>query len=506
MKLKSLFTAGILGDTVALLAGALLTLAFVPFNIYPLAVVSPALLLCEWLYVKQGRAFFRGFLFGLGLFGTGVYWVYISIHTFGEAPVWLSVFITAGFIAILALFPAFTGYFLNRYFPTINFNKLVLAFPAYWMLLEWTRSWLFSGFPWLSLGYSQMNSWLRGWATIFSVYGVSLGLLLTSSLLVACVFWYKDQRTKPIIKSLLFIIALWVLGGLILLIDWSHPYGTPLKVSLVQGNIPQSIKWSPEAVQPTLDRYTTLTNNHWDSKIIIWPEGAIPIPISAAANLIEKLNKQALEHKATLITGIPAHAGISHDYYNTIVTLGKEQTVYIKFRLVPFGEFTPYSHYLKPLLSHFNIPMSDFIPGPAKPEQLKAQGITISAFICYEIAFPEQVNRHVDSGFLLTVSDDAWFGHSIAQAQHLQMAQMRSLELAKPQFFVSNDGLTAFINQKGRVTDIAPPFEPYVLTADVRPYMGATLWQLFGTDPILFGITVMLILAVIKNRRLRNPR
>jgi apolipoprotein N-acyltransferase len=173
---------------------------------------------------------------------------------------------------------------------------------------------------------------------------------------------------------------------------------------------------------------------------------------------------------------------------------------------VPFGEFTPFSRYLKPLLSHLNITMSDFIPGPVKPAQLRAANINISAFICYEIAFPEQVNRRVDSGFLLTVSDDAWFGHSIAQAQHLQMAQMRSLELAKPQFFVGNDGLTAFINQKGLVTDIAPPFEPYVLTAKVRPYMGATPWQLFGMDPLLFGITIMLILAVYRNRRARTSR
>jgi apolipoprotein N-acyltransferase len=242
MKLKSLFSAGFIGDMIALLAGALLTLSFAPFNAYPLAIVSPAILLGEWLYVTKRRAFYRGFLYGLGLFGTGVYWVYISIHTFGEAPIWLSAFITSGFVAILALFPAFTGYFLNRYFPINNFNKMVLAFPTYWILLEWTRGWLFSGFPWLSLGYSQMNSsWLRGWATILSVYGVSLALLLTSGLLVACILWYKEQQTRPILKSLLFIILMWASGGLILLVNWSHPYGPPVTVSLVQGNIPQSL-------------------------------------------------------------------------------------------------------------------------------------------------------------------------------------------------------------------------------------------------------------------------
>jgi apolipoprotein N-acyltransferase len=501
MNLKYLFTAGIIGDTISLLAGALLTLAFAPFNIYPLAIISTSILLCEWLYVSKRRAFVRGFLFGLGLFGSGVYWIFISIHTFGGAPVWLSGFITLGFIAIIALFPALTGFLLNRFFTKVNYYKIVLAFPALWILLEWCRSWMFSGFPWLSLGYSQMNSWLRGYAPILSIYGISFAILMTSSLLVYSILSYRQQHYKSVMKSLVFVIGMWIVGGLILLINWSHPIGTPLKISLVQGNIPQQVKWSPEAVRPTLDRYNELTNNHWDSNIIIWPEGAIPVPLPAASNIVDELNEKAQQHHATLITGIPARAGFSTDYYNTIVTVGLDKSVYIKNRLVPFGEFTPLSRFIKPLLRHFDIPMSNFLPGPADPKQLTASGVLISAFICYEIAFPEQVNRRIDSGFLLTVSDDAWFGHSIAQAQHLQMAQMRALELAKPLLFVSNDGLTAFVNQKGQITDIAPAFVPYVLTATVRPYMGATLWQLFGMDPLLFGVTIMLIRAALKNRR-----
>jgi apolipoprotein N-acyltransferase len=328
--------------------------------------------------------------------------------------------------------------------------------------------------------------------------------LLTASLLVNCIFLYQQRQTRRVIKSLLFVIVMWIIGGLVLLINWSHPFGQPLKISLVQGNIPQQVKWSPEAVRPTLDRYTGLTNNHWDSNIIIWPEGAIPVPLPAASKIVDNFNHEAQLHHATLITGIPARAGFSGDYYNTIITVGEDQSVYIKYRLVPFGEYTPLAKYLRRLLSHFDIPMSNFLPGPAKAEQLTAAGVKISAFICYEIAFPEQVNRRIDSGFLLTVSDDAWFGHSIAQAQHLQMAQMRSLELAKPLLFVSNDGLTAFINQKGNITAIAPPFVPYVLTATIRPYMGATLWQLFGMDPLLLAVTIMLIRAVINNRRDRR--
>jgi apolipoprotein N-acyltransferase len=293
-----------------------------------------------------------------------------------------------------------------------------------------------------------------------------------------------------------FVIAMWVVGGLLLLPTWTTPLGKPINVSMVQGNIPQSVKWSPESLKPTIDRYRSLTNNHWDSKIIIWPEGAIPLQLPASSNIVDALDHDALTHKDTLITGIPVMAGID-SFYNAIVTLGETKSVYLKHRLVPFGEYTPFASIFKTVLGSLKLPMSDFIPGPGKPTQLHAGPYTISAFICYEIAFPEQVKSSgIDSSMLLTVSDDAWFGHSIAQAQHLQMAQMRALELSKPLLFVSNDGLTAAVTYRGQIQAVAPPFTPYVLTADIQPRYGQTPWQLFGLDPILVLVTIMLIKAV----------
>src|SRR3990167_4424994 len=173
-KINTILAAGLAGNGLAFIAGTLLTLAFAPFSLYPLAVLSPALLLGLWLYVTPKQAFLRGWLYGLGLFGTGVYWVFISIHTYGNASALLAGFITAGFIALLALFPALNGYWLTRFFPALNRTKLLFAFPVIWLFLEWIRSWIFTGFPWLSLGYTQINSPLRGYAPIFSVYGLTL--------------------------------------------------------------------------------------------------------------------------------------------------------------------------------------------------------------------------------------------------------------------------------------------------------------------------------------------
>jgi apolipoprotein N-acyltransferase len=496
MKLNKFFVAGYLGDGVAVIAGALLTLAFAPFNLFPLALLSSAILLCTWLKVSPQCAFKRGWLYGLGLFGTGVYWVFISIHVFGEASLFLSLFITIGFINILALFPALTGYFLNRFSPTVDDSKILLVFPAFWVLLEWIRSWLFSGFPWLSVGYSQINSFLRGYAPLFSVYGVSMITVLSAGLLVCICLHLKHKETKKAYQYILFFTLFWAIGAGLSHITWTHPFKKSVQVSLVQGNIPQQVKWAPEQVKPTLQRYMELTNPHWDSKIIVWPEGAIPIPLQDAGSLIDQMDRLGKKHQTTFITGIPAKVPEKNSYYNAVVAVGNGTGAYLKHRLVPFGEFTPLPSVLEKLLIHLNIPMSDFIPGPTMPALLVANGVNISAFICYEIAFPEQVTtRRNDVGMILTVSNDAWFGHSIAQAQHLQIAQMRALELGKPVLFVSNNGITAVISADGTIQSTIPPFIPAVLTDTVTPRHGITPWQIGSMDPVLLAIIVMLVMA-----------
>ncbi len=497
MKLHKIFSSGRIGDSLALIAGALLTLAFAPYHLFLIGILSPALLLGLWLYVSEKRAFYRGFIFGVGFFSTGVYWIFNSIHTFGHASIFFSALITVGLILILSIFPAMHGFLLNRYFPSRNWRKVLCAFPAIWVFMEWVRSFISTGFPWLLLGYSQTDTFLKGYAPIFSVYGLSLATVLSSALLVEMVLRRRQQ--KIIFYCFLAIAFIWGTGACLSQISWTTPQGQPIQVSLVQGNIAQETKWSPEQVQPTLDQYTALSEPHWDSQIIVWPEGAIPLTLQDAENFIEGIASHAQQNHTTFITGIPMKAVLAGGYYNAVIARGEGSGNYLKRRLVPFGEFMPVPDFLRQWLGKFvEVPMSDFVSGPSNAELLNANGIKIAAFVCYEIAYPELVlNRDPDIGMILTVSNDAWFGHSIAQAQHLQIATLRALESGRPVLFVANSGITAIINPQGKIQSEIPPYESAVLTDKVQAMQGETPWQRFALDPLLLILIALIAAAKI---------
>lgn len=505
MTIDQLLKSGFRGNCLALLAGAILTLAFAPFFIFPLAILAPAMLLALWLELTPKQAFLRGWLFGLGLFGTGVYWVFISIHTYGNASVLLAGFITCVFIAFLALFPAICGYLLNRFFTYPTPSKLILAFPAIWLLLEWMRSWIFTGFPWLLLGDSQIYSPLKGYAPIFSVYGVSLAILLSSGLLIHSLLKGRDQDYGKMWLNLLGIGLIWAVGGTISFLSWTKPQGSPIQVSLIQGNIPQDLKWTYEHIAPTLDLYKKLTHENWDSKIIVWPEDAIPLSLQSALDFVNKIGDEAKANKTTLITGIPIQNGHENNYFNAVIGVGNDYSFYLKRRLVPFGEYTPFADYLTSVMNHFNIPMSSMVPSKRRTEPLFAHGLQIAAFICYEIAFAELVRQaDENTGILLTVSNDAWFGDSIAPAQHMAMAQMRAIELARPVLFVSNTGITSIIKPNGAIQSALPPFETAVLTDKVQAMTGKTLWQQRGMDPLLMLMITFLIISIKSQRKTKK--
>ncbi|MDR3490442.1 MAG: apolipoprotein N-acyltransferase [Gammaproteobacteria bacterium] len=490
------WVSGYRGNILALAAGASLTLAFAPFHLWPQAIFAPAILLYLWLRSSPSRAFLLGWLFGLGFFSTGVYWVFNSIHTFGNASLLLSCIITGGFIAFLALFPAVTGFLLKRSFTEENSIKMLLAFPALWVLVEILRSKIFTGFPWLLIGYSQVDTPLHGYASILSVYGVSLMTILSSGLIVNALLQYSQKNKWQGRINLIALISIWVIGAILSTLTWTTPMGNPIQVSLVQGNIAQDIKWSPENIQPTLTKYEKLTQPHWDSKIIIWPEAAIPTTIQDAAEFVQKMSDQAEKHNATLITGAPIKVVDNEGYYNAVISLGKEQGVYLKRLLVPFGEFTPFKKWMDKLLGSLNIPMSDFIPGAIIQRPINADGIKIGVFICYEIAFAEQALNHDKGiGLLLTVTNDAWFGHSIAQDQHLQIAQMRAQETGRPLLFVANTGVTAIIKANGQIQSAVVPFITDTLTGNVQPRTGQTPWQRTSLDPMFITLALMLFLA-----------
>jgi len=488
----------------AALLGIILTFAFAPCEIFPLGLLSMTGLLALWIQSPSAkRAFWSGYCFGLGFFGFGVYWVFISIHVFGDVPIPLAILITSGMIAILSLFPACTGYLLNRNFPLPTTAKLVYAFPAIWVFMEWLRSMFFSGFPWLLLGYSQTNSPLKGYAPILGVYGISLAICIGSGLLLNAFFRYQQKNFKSLCQNLLALVLIFLLGGLFSLIPWTIREGKPLTVSLVQGNIPQTTKWSPDYLQSSVTTYTTLTEALWGKRdIIIWPETALPLPLQNAETLINELDEKARNSHSALILGIPIRTPDDKSYYNSIVTLGADKGVYSKRHLVPFGEYTPFASILANPLQFMDIPVSEMTEGSLNQSPLMLGKIKILPSICYEIAFPLLIRSPDKSiNMLLVVTNDAWFGNSSAEPQHLQMAAMRALEFGKPVLFVSNDGITAIINQHGQVEASIPRGQAMVLNGSVQPMYGVTPWLINGMDPVLFIFILFIVLAVIADKK-----
>lgn len=495
----------------ALVLGMLLTLGFAPFEIFPLGVLAPAGLLILWLRVPAKRAFLLGFLFGIGFFSTSVYWVFHSIHVFGGMPSLPATAITILFILILAVFPALVGYLLNVFFPIFKWTKVFCAFPSIWVISEWIRSWIFTGFPWLFIGYTQTNAPLKGYAPIGSVYTVSLLTLMTSGLVVYALKQYKQKNYKLVYLNLFAALIIWTLGSWLDLIRWTTPQGAPISVGLVQGNIPQNVKWSPEYLQLSLDRYSILTETLWNKEkpptMIVWPEAAVPLPLNEAENFIILMDGKAREHHTFLILGIPIEAPNERGFYNSIIVLGQGKQVYIKRRLVPFGEYIPMLPFISRFFMMMNLPMSNLYPGHLQQKPLEIANITMIPSICYEIAFPELMNsKDPKIGAILTITNDAWFGKSSAQAEHLQMAVMRAIELRRPVIFVGNDGITAIINPQGQLTAAIPPYQTEILESTFQPMQGLTPWMRFGMDPLLITLFLLLLIAKLNERDKSNAR
>jgi len=480
----------------ALLAGVLLVFAFAPFYFYPLAIISPAILLYLWLQCDYKQAFWRGFSFGLGFFGFGTSWVFVSIHTYGNTSAILAGFITGLFVLLFTIFPAVNGYWLNRFFPNTNNIKIYIAFPCTWVLLEWFRSIFLTGFPWLFLGASQTNSPLHSLTPIIGEYGVSFVVLLISALLVDAF----RRKNISVFKPLLIILLIGCSAYGLTFVTWTRATGNPVTVSLIQGDIPQQMKWDETYLKNTLQKYYDLTQSHWDSNIIIWPEAAVPLLLQSAQNYISLMESQAKQHNVALILGIPIQQGFS--YYNALIVLGNGHGIYYKRHLVPFGEYVPLESYLRGLIGIFNLPMSAFSAGDAHQQELQAAGINFAAFICYEVAYANLVSNDLPQAQLLVnISDDAWFAHSFALAQQLQMAQVRAQETGRYALISTNDGLTAIISPQGKIISQVPPYISAVLTGTVTAMVGSTPFVYLGVNSIVGFFAVLFLLGWIFERR-----
>ncbi len=484
----------------ALLLGVLGVAGFAPFYLFPFPVLSLAGLFWLWKH-SPGRfaATLVGFVFGLGFFGAGVSWVYVSLHDYGAMPAPLAAAATFLFCLFLSLFPAAVG-FLQYMSRTKWIIKATLLLPALWVAMEWMRGWIFTGFPWLAMGYAQAPySPLAGFAPVLGVYGVSLLTAVSAGLLV-CVLSGKTSaghRSRALWAVLL--ITLWGGGFALKQVVWTQPVGEPVSVSLLQGNISQDLKWREDRTISTLNSYRNMVLSS-NSRLIILPETALPLFYhNVPRSYLDELAEHASANKGDLLIGLPEYEGDKREaYYNSVLSFGSAKTqTYRKSHLVPFGEYVPLKWFFGWIIDSLHIPLTDFSRGDKFQQPMNVAGQRVAVNVCYEDVFGEEIIRQLPAAtMLVNVSNDAWFGDSVAPHQHLQISQMRALETGRYMLRATNTGVTAIVNERGVVEQRLPEFVEGMLNGRVQGFVGETPYIKWGNWVVLLMMAGMIMPAI----------
>lgn len=479
----------------AFLLGAAAVAGFAPAGLALLPLLCAAGLMQLWQNERSPRrAAALGFAFGMGLFLAGVSWVYVSLHDYGDMPAVLAALATLLFCAFLALYPALVGYVQAR-LPGPDATRQVLLIPALWMLAEWLRGWVFTGFPWLTLGYSQTATPLRGYAPVVGVFGLSWLLWLCAALLLALL---RPKGRAAALAALALVLGL---GYALDRVEWTRAQGAPVTVSLLQGNIAQDLKWDAARYADTVQLYQRMIERS-AARLTILPETAIPRFLDQIdPGLLAALGASARRHGGDLLIGVPLRDAPGR-YYNSGISLGATPSQrYDKIHLVPFGEFIPPGFGW--VLAILKIPLADFSRGSMAQAPLALAGQKIALDICYEDAFGEEIIRVLpDATLLANISNIAWFGDSLAPRQHLQMSQLRALETGRMMLRATNTGMTAMIDHHGRVVAELPAFTRGALEGSAQGRSGATPYVRWGNAPLLL---LALFACGLYALRYRNP-
>lgn len=489
----------------ALLAGAIFPLALSPYHWWPLALLSPALFYVLLSQRSAKHAFWIGQSYGFGLWSVGAFWLYTSVHVYGDTSAIVSLGMIAFVGMAMGVFSAIQAYIYRRFF-----GESPLTFAPLWVMGEWVKTWIFTGFPWLFAGYAFTTYQLDNFAPLAGIYAVSFVVIFIAAALIEAIkgklFW--------ILPSILLVMIAVGLGH----ITWTTPKNNkPLSVSLVQGNIPQDLKWLTEYQGETLSIYATLSQKEWGRDLVVWPESSIPMFQTDVQPFLDAVDEHAKAHGSAWVTGIPYAQEDSYnpvtnsynEFYNSILAEGADSHgLYKKQRLVPFGEYIPLSGALFWVLPSMqnDITMASFSAGDDDQQPLIVKGHRLAAAICYEIAYPNLTRKNaLNSDFLVTISNDAWFTGSDGPWQHLQMAQMRAKETGRWIIRATNTGVTAFINDQGHIVKRLPQDVRDVLRGELPAMQGKTPYMRFGDWPILLisGLLLLLgwMLKTISNKK-----
>ncbi|MFB3059536.1 MAG: apolipoprotein N-acyltransferase [Gammaproteobacteria bacterium] len=475
----------------AALLGSTMPIAFAPLSIWPLGILLPALLvvLADTQHSLR-RVILIGWVFGLGYFGFGVYWLYNSLHDFGNASPPMAAALAALMIICISLFPALTLVSWKLAQRVLG-QWTIWLLPLLWFAFEWLKGWILTGFPWLSLGYSQVDSPLHGFAPFIGVYGLSAVCVLLSVALIRVV------RNRQYLHIALVVL----IPGLAISIqniDWTEPQSTPLRVTIVQGNIPQEIKWQYDQRQNIFDIYWRETNKNWDSDLIVWPETAIPgRSENIEQSVLIQMSIAATQQGSSILTGVVVSESEKNIFYNSMLLLGSSQGAYHKRHLVMFGEYYPLRWLLDFMRSFIDIPYSDLTSGSRNQPLMSVNETRLGVSICFENVFSRDIMTALpEANLLVNASNDAWFGDSLAPHQHLQIAQMRALETGRPMVRSTNTGISAFIDYRGRIIESTEQFKTQSITRDMVGRMGVTPFYYFARVQGLLAALILVVLLI----------
>ena len=477
------------------LSGGLLVCGFAPYSYWWLTLICPAILYVFLKDVIPSDAFKFGFVFGLIFFGFGVPWTYNSIHEYGHAPAALSAFLAGLLILVLAIFSGLSAYLFSRIRCNTQYDFFgALAFSTIWTLFEWVRSWIFTGFPWLLLGHAHHSSPFKGIIPIFGTYGATFVTLLTSCFFIVIILGKFNQKVFSGISLAFIVLAHIVINEII----WTHADDEELSVALIQGNIPQEMKWDRSMHPYIMEKYRTMSEDHFDTDVVVWPETAIPTFYSSVKDtFIEELKNEIENRNAEFLIGVFTFDPKTRQIYNSLMILGEEIGFYRKRHLVPFGEYIPLRGITSFFDKYIQIPMSDLSSGTGRP-LVKLSGYNVGTSICYEVVYGNEVIESMpEAKFLINLSNDAWFGDSAAPHQHLEIARSRAIETGRYLLRATNTGISAVIDPNGHIINKSAQFQEDVVSAKIKPYSGITpfsRWGNRGIVTVLFAIFFIIYL------------
>lgn len=498
-----------------LCSGALLGLSYtVPYlNSIVILLLIP-FAVCTWL---SKTPFMTGFLFGLSWFGVGISWVHVSIADYGGVPLLVSLLMMLVLCAYLALYPALFAWLVSRSRKTkLPDITTLLMIPLFWLFTEWCRSWVLTGFPWLGLGYTQYDTMLNVTFSLVGETGLAALLMFVAFLPVYFYTQVKSGVTNtkwrlPATSLLLCLPLLYPLGLFVSFDDAKQRSTEPpetINIALVQGNIPQNLRWLPEEDERTITKYIELTDALWQNDLIVWPEAAIPKLEYFAQSELFTLNEIATNTQTALITGIVNYDIRTAQIHNNLIVLGPQndsgklgeyyygnKNRFAKHHLLPIGEFIPMEQWLRGLAPIFDLPMSSFTRGEYIQPNLLANNLHLLPAICFEIVFPRQIRANItaQTDMIITVSNDAWFGDSAGPIQHMHIAQVRAKEFGLPVVRATNNGITGIINALGEIEVQLPQFTTATLEHELTLTQYATPYRIYGNSVFI----VYLLSAVL---------